>query len=137
MTIRELESARSNRKTTDVDRFVGARVKAARMNQGWSQTALAERLGVSFQQVQKYEKGSNRISAAAMVTIAGLFELPLSYFLGEQEAVANGKDPEAKAMPASRLEFRLLSAFRNCPPSLQARFIALMEAAAGLQPDDQ
>jgi transcriptional regulator with XRE-family HTH domain len=51
-----------------VDVYVGSRLRAERMAKGWSQTDLAQALGLSFQQVQKYEKGANRISASVVVT---------------------------------------------------------------------
>lgn len=59
-----------NRRTQDIDVAVGARMAARRSAMGLSQTAVAEQLGVSFQQVQKYEKGANRVSASRMHQIA-------------------------------------------------------------------
>lgn len=53
-----------------VDREIGARVRARREALGHSQAWLADQLGVTYQQVQKYEKGANRISASSLVTIA-------------------------------------------------------------------
>ena len=63
-----------------IDKHVGARVRAARKHAGMSQTALADRLGVTFQQVQKYEAGTNRIGAGQMFLIARALNLPLDYF---------------------------------------------------------
>ena len=54
------------RNPTVVDQHVGARVRAARLEAGKSQTEVAESLGLTFQQVQKYEKGTNRISAGKL-----------------------------------------------------------------------
>lgn len=53
-----------------IDRVVGQRVRARRIEHGLSQSALAEAGGISFQQIQKYEKGSNRISVGRLVQIA-------------------------------------------------------------------
>jgi len=70
-----------------VDKHVGSRVRGRRMALGISQTKLANALGVSFQQVQKYEKGSNRISASKLLAISNLLERPVSYFFeGAEEA---------------------------------------------------
>ncbi|QRM47768.1 helix-turn-helix transcriptional regulator (plasmid) [Rhizobium sp. BG4] len=44
-----------------MDKFIGARVKSARLSLGWSQSDLAQELGITFQQVQKYENGTNRV----------------------------------------------------------------------------
>ena len=63
-----------------VDKYVGSRVRGRRMALGISQTKLANALGVSFQQVQKYEKGSNRISASKLLATSHILERPVSYF---------------------------------------------------------
>jgi transcriptional regulator with XRE-family HTH domain len=58
------------RKPGPLDAMVGARIRVFRINRGMSQTALAEKIGVSFQQVQKYEKGANRVGASRLSNIA-------------------------------------------------------------------
>lgn len=63
-----------------IDVLVGARLRARRQARDLSQEALAERVGVSFQQVQKYERGANRISASRLVRIAVALQTPLSAF---------------------------------------------------------
>jgi transcriptional regulator with XRE-family HTH domain len=63
-----------------VDRYVGSRVRIRRVAVGLSQEKLGEALGVTFQQVQKYEKGSNRISASRMQNISQVLGVPVSYF---------------------------------------------------------
>ena len=70
-----------------VDKYVGSRVRGRRMALGISQTKLANALGVSFQQVQKYEKGSNRISASKLLAISHLLERPVSYFFDGADEV--------------------------------------------------
>jgi len=63
---------------TDV--YVGSRVRLLRNQQDMTQERLAERLGVSFQQLQKYEKGLNRISASRLQHLAKIFDVPVHYF---------------------------------------------------------
>lgn len=63
-----------------VDRYVGSRVRLRRITVGMSQERLGEALGVTFQQIQKYEKGSNRISASRMQNIAQVLGVPVSFF---------------------------------------------------------
>ena len=63
-----------------VDPIVGQRVRARRVLLGMSQEILADRLGLTFQQVQKYEKGSNRISASRLHQMSGVLGVPVSYF---------------------------------------------------------
>ncbi len=70
-----------------VDKYVGSRVRGRRMALGISQTKLANELGVSFQQVQKYEKGSNRISASKLLATSHLLERPVSYFFDGADEV--------------------------------------------------
>lgn len=73
----------SRRAPNPVDIHVGSRVRLRRVLLGMSQEKLAERLGLTFQQVQKYEKGTNRISASRLQQIAQILEVPISYFYDE------------------------------------------------------
>jgi transcriptional regulator with XRE-family HTH domain len=68
------------RNPTIVDQHVGARMRAARLEAGKSQTEVAESLGLTFQQVQKYEKGTNRISAGKLHELSRLFDTPVQFF---------------------------------------------------------
>ena len=63
-----------------VDKHVGARVRMQRMMLGMSQEKLAAGLSITFQQVQKYEKGANRISASRLQQIAGILGVPAHFF---------------------------------------------------------
>ncbi|KQP40780.1 MULTISPECIES: helix-turn-helix domain-containing protein [Methylobacterium] len=71
--------------TTDIDRAVGLRMAALRKAKGLSQTALGEVAGVTFQQIQKYENGQNRIASGRLQQIAQFFEVPMSALFGESE----------------------------------------------------
>lgn len=64
----------------EVDAYVGARISLRRSALGLSQTALAQRIGVSFQQVQKYETGQNRISASRLHRVAGVLGASVESF---------------------------------------------------------
>lgn len=63
-----------------VDRYVGTRVRMRRMLIGMSQEKLGEALGITFQQIQKYEKGMNRISASRLQQTARVLGVPIDYF---------------------------------------------------------
>ena len=80
------------KQTTDVDRLVGIRITALRKARGLSQTALGNAVGVTFQQVQKYEKGQNRVGAGRLREIARLLEVPVSAFFEEKEEGAAPKE---------------------------------------------
>lgn len=73
-----------------VDLNVGARIRLRRKALGITQSQLAEALGLTFQQVQKYERGVNRVSASVLVKIAKRLECPVAYLLGEE----GGGQPE-------------------------------------------
>jgi transcriptional regulator with XRE-family HTH domain len=62
------------------DRHVGARVRMRRMMLGMSQTKLGDAIGLTFQQVQKYERGTNRIGASRLQQIAHILQVPVSFF---------------------------------------------------------
>lgn len=70
-----------------IDRHVGSRVRMQRLVVGVSQEKLGGALGLTFQQVQKYEKGSNRISASRLQQIANMLDVPVSFFF---EGAPNG-----------------------------------------------
>jgi transcriptional regulator with XRE-family HTH domain len=63
-----------------IDVHVGSRVRMKRMMLGMSQEKLGEQLGITFQQIQKYEKGANRIGASRLQQIARIFNVPVGYF---------------------------------------------------------
>lgn len=63
-----------------VDRYVGSRVRMRRIMLSMSQEKLGDALGLTFQQVQKYEKGANRIGASRLQHIALIFQVPVSFF---------------------------------------------------------
>lgn len=64
-----------------VDTHVGARVKSRRLMLGLSQEELAKSIGLTFQQIQKYERGSNRISVSRLADISRALRVPMDYFL--------------------------------------------------------
>jgi transcriptional regulator with XRE-family HTH domain len=77
-----------------VDRHVGRRVCEKRISLGYNQSDLGRALGLTFQQIQKYEKGANRISASKLWDIARFFKVDVGYFfqgLGAQPGVAEGE----------------------------------------------
>ncbi len=85
----------------EIDRLVGSRVRQRRMELGMSQEGLAEQLGLTVPQVQKYEKGVNRIGASRLHKIAGLLGVPISTFF-EAHAGAQPQEPEVGAAEAGQ-----------------------------------
>lgn len=71
------------------DKHVGSRVRMRRMMLGMSQEKLGDSLGLTFQQVQKYEKGTNRIGASRLQQISSILQVPVSFFFEGAPAAAN------------------------------------------------
>lgn len=77
---------RDVRTATEVDAFVGAQLKSLRKSSGFSQTELANKVGVTFQQIQKYERGTNRIGASRLWGFCKVFDVPPGRFFEGVEA---------------------------------------------------
>ena len=76
--------------TNSHDVEVGQRIRARRMAKGMSQTELGNLLGVTFQQVQKYEKGVNRVGAGRLVRVGEALDVPVSFFFGATDGGSGG-----------------------------------------------
>lgn len=72
--------AGTSRKADETDVHIGARIKEKREHLSMSQEALAEKIGVTFQQVQKYEKGNNRIAASMLLRVGHALGVSIVYF---------------------------------------------------------
>lgn len=70
----------SKKKPNPIDVHVGGRIRLRRNMLGLSQEKLGEHLGITFQQIQKYEKGTNRVGASRLQAIASILETPVAYF---------------------------------------------------------
>jgi transcriptional regulator with XRE-family HTH domain len=123
-----------------VDKYVGSRVRMRRMMLGMSQEKLGDELGVTFQQVQKYEKGRNRIGAGRLQHISHLLQVPVPFFFeGAPHLPGQPEGIGAPAMPTYMCEFlatteglALTKAFMQIrEPRLQRRIVALVEEIAG------
>lgn len=73
----------AGKKPNPVDQHVGSRVRLRRMLLGMSQERLGESMGLTFQQVQKYEKGVNRIGASRLFQISKILDVPVQFFFEE------------------------------------------------------
>lgn len=85
-----------------IDAHVGARLRLRRLTLGLSQEKLGRQLGLTFQQVQKYERGANRIGASRLYAIAQILEAPIAYFFeGLDELETTNPDERIEAMLSS------------------------------------
>ena len=132
---------RNARRANTVDGHVGARVRLRRMLLGMSQEKLGECLGLTFQQVQKYEKGANRIGASRLQQIAHILQVPVSFFFdGAPNAPGQTHDGLSEApSPAYVSDFlatsdglALTKAFMGIKDAkLRRRIVDLVEQIAG------
>ncbi len=76
-----------------VDVHVGARLRQRRTLLGMTQPNLGDALGMSFQQLQKYEKGTNRISASRLFYLSGMLDVPVEYFFDDMPAAVAASSP--------------------------------------------
>src|SRR5690242_21645769 len=100
------------RKSGPLDAMVGAKIRMFRINRGMSQTVLAERIGVTFQQVQKYEKGANRVGASRLTQIADVLGVPIpTLFDGAPTVGQASPEQSPRYLLAKPHSLRLLQGF--------------------------
>ena len=132
-----------NKSPHAVDLQVGANIRSLRLRSGISQELLSERLGITFQQVQKYEKGANRISASRMVMVCRALGCRIDDLFDGTEDVTLGSGadvallpPSARQSQASMKAGQLLEAL---PRKQRAAVMSLLRtlAASGPADDDE
>ncbi|HMH97253.1 MAG TPA: helix-turn-helix transcriptional regulator [Bradyrhizobium sp.] len=119
------------RSAVDADIEMGRRIRLRRRETGISQTKLAGRLGLSFQQVQKYEKGISRVGAAQLQQIAEMLGVDMPFFYD-----GDGKQPEVDSLLVvnSVFSLRLLRAYTAIKDkAVQRRLVILVEMIAASQ----
>lgn len=124
------------------DQIVGRRIRLARTLSGLTQSALGERVGLSFQQIQKYETGATRIAAERLQEIARALGQPVDWFFDDRtpsEPSGGRIDPKTLALLASNEGVLLLTTFaRIGSPEVRRRVLALvMSVADWVDGDDQ
>ncbi|MGY4182692.1 transcriptional regulator with XRE-family HTH domain [Bradyrhizobium sp. USDA 4518] len=116
------------RSTGKPDIELGKRIRLRRVEQKISQSDLGDKLGVSFQQVQKYEKGVNRVGAARLQQIATALDVPVTFFYdGDNKA----REVDSLLFLDSAFSLRLLRAYSKIKDqTVQRQLVALMESIA-------
>ncbi len=90
-----------------VDAHIGGRLRLFRLRAGLSQTALAERIGLTFQQLQKYEKGTNRISAGKLLAFSRILDVPVQDFFEGLNVPALPASSGVPPVLPSRLDYEI------------------------------
>lgn len=115
----------------NVDIQVGKKIRNQRMISGISQSELGDRIGVTFQQIQKYEKGANRVSASRLVEIANAMSIDVRSFFDEFDAQDNDNHATRDEFVVSRQGLQLNAAFlsiRN--EAVRTRILKLVQEIA-------
>lgn len=115
-----------------IDQRVGANIRRLRNIRGHSQTDLANAMGLTFQQVQKYEKGTNRVSSSRLFQIADFLQCDCATLLGDKKSAGKPVD-ELTRLAQTPLGIRLAKAFNKLDDVGQrTRLVSMVEAFAGL-----
>ncbi len=113
-----------------IDILIGKRIRHRRISIGLSQKELGSHLGVSFQQIQKYEKGLNRVSAKCLLEIAQKLEVPMNFFYADiatkEDISTKENTPLRDQETYSEKEHTLLKNFRDLQPKKQKAILWLI-----------
>ncbi|WP_273719322.1 MULTISPECIES: helix-turn-helix transcriptional regulator [Bartonella] len=118
-----------------IDISIGKRIRHRRISMGLSQKELGSFLGVSFQQIQKYEKGLNRVSAGCLLEIAQKLQVPISFFYADllatdlatkEDLVSEENLSHRDQDTYSEKEYALLKNFRELQPKKQKAILWLL-----------
>jgi transcriptional regulator with XRE-family HTH domain len=128
---KKISEDRDQKKPTPVDEYVGIALRSRRNELGLSQTDLAKAIGVTFQQVQKYEKGTNRIGAGRLSAISQALQVPITYFFqainGSDGPNVRPRSLELLRLPGALALLRHFSKIEN-----PAHRMSLLELAGAL-----
>ncbi|ABM45051.1 helix-turn-helix domain-containing protein [Bartonella bacilliformis] len=130
----------TRKKPDPIDIYVGTRIRLRRNMLGLTQEKLGEQLGITFQQIQKYEKGTNRVGASRLQAIAEIMDVPVSYFFDKginnqpEESFAES-DSNFMDFCSSNEGIQLMRAFTNILDAKVRRKI--IDLAKALSEEDQ
>ncbi len=115
-----------------IDIHVGKRIRIRRRLLGLSQTAVADKLGLTFQQQQKYERGANRVSASKLFAISQVLDVPVSFFFDDLTAETADRQASIPTDPFEHQEVRslLVAYFSIEDPAVRSALFQLAKAMA-------
>lgn len=134
----------NQKKPNPVDIHVGSRIRMRRVMLGMSQEKLGEGLGITFQQIQKYEKGTNRVGASRLQAISGILSVPPSFFFDGMDqgevVVAGAVDGELGGISgfiSTKEGLDLNRAFvKITDQNIRRKLVALVKSLAAVSDDD-
>jgi transcriptional regulator with XRE-family HTH domain len=129
----------ASRRLDPLDVLVGKRIRTQRLVRKMSQSDLGKKLGITFQQIQKYESGVNRVGAGRLQLIAKIFELPINVFFGEdtatQDATVATNEAVLNFLNTARAVKLVKDFARIKDPALQQAIVTLVEKIANNSED--
>ncbi|HYE51875.1 MAG TPA: helix-turn-helix domain-containing protein [Azospirillaceae bacterium] len=139
---RKSKNSEANAIDALIENHVAGRIRLRRGLLGMSQSDLARALGITFQQVQKYERGTNRVSTAKLYRLGEILDVPLSFFFDDLEVPGLGKPRQdfdtqgAESLDLTRRELDLLRAWRAAPPAVADAVAALVRRVGGTDDEE-
>jgi transcriptional regulator with XRE-family HTH domain len=125
--------SQASRAPDATDLLVGRNIRVHRLARRMSQGELAQRAGVTFQQLQKYENGTNRMGASRLKRVADAFDVPVTA-LFDGARPAKGRGPSPLSLIAAKEPLRLVEAFaRIADPEMRRAIVALVQNVAALR----
>jgi transcriptional regulator with XRE-family HTH domain len=119
----------SNKSASKVDKLVGRNIRVHRLVKGLTQEVLGEKLGVTFQQIQKYEKGTNRVGSGRLYQIAAILEMPVTAFFEGGEPSTALRNSSPYDLLADPVSLRMVQAFSEIADHKTRRAVlALVES---------
>jgi transcriptional regulator with XRE-family HTH domain len=127
----------SQKSPSEVDKYVGNRIRTRRMLIGMSQEKLGNLLGLTFQQVQKYEKGINRVSASRLLEIGDVLSVPMSFFFdgwsGDSPGQQEGRASWLNDILSTTEGVELIHAFNEIKsPAMRRALVDIAHSVAAL-----
>lgn len=115
---------------SSIDGIVGQRIRARRQSLKLTQTQLADRIGVTFQQVQKYENGANRVSAARLWSISEVLEVPITFFFEGAGSDGSGENQRRTDAFGSRDAIELMDLYTRLPRAQKVAVLSFLRSVA-------
>jgi transcriptional regulator with XRE-family HTH domain len=119
----------AGRKADPLDVMVGAKIRVLRVSRGLSQTDLADKIGVTFQQVQKYEKGANRVGASRLSQIASVLGISIGELFNQSRHKPGDADSPFRLLTEPGA-VRVLKAYVRTDPRVRRAIVNLIEGIA-------
>lgn len=115
------------KKIREADAFAGRKLRERRLSLGWGQETLGDKVGLTFQQIQKYEKGANRISVSRLQQFADVLTVPVDYFFMPKTRNGDTKTVSIETFTSSKDGQAIIAAYQRMAPNLRHVAVEIIE----------